>query len=115
SVVVPFAAFLLVVVTGSAYGYARYVRPGRAFAHLADPYSPRPPLIGIPGKEALVGLMDRLGRYIPCSPQETETVRRDLVRAGRRSQNAPYVFYGTRAAGAVALFFAALWVRDLCP
>jgi tight adherence protein C len=85
------------------------------FAQLADPYAPRPPLVTVPGKQALVGLMDRMGRYIPCSPQEMEVVRKSLVSAGRRSANAPYVFYGVRVSAVVLLFFVSLWLRDFCP
>ena len=115
SLLVPVAAFLAVAVSISVYGYARYVRPTRVFAQLADPYAPRAPLVTMPGKQAMIALMDRLGRYIPCSPQEIEAVRRDLIAAGHRSTNAPQVYYGARVLGAVTLFFLSLWLRDYCP
>lgn len=115
SLVLPLAVFCVVAVVVTLYGYGRYVRPVRVFAQLADPYSARPPLVTVPGKQALVAVMDRVGRYIPCSPQEMEAVRKSLVAAGRRSANAPYVFYGVRVSAAVALFFVSLWLRDFCP
>jgi tight adherence protein C len=115
SMLMAVAVFCAVAAGVTWYGYRRYVRPVRVFAQLEDPYGPREPLVTLPGKRAVLALMDRLGRYIPCSAQEIEAVRRDLVAAGSRSANAPYVFYGTRVLGAATLFLASLWLRDLCP
>ncbi len=42
-------------------------------------------------------LVSRIGSLVPPSPKDLPRLKRRLIRAGYRSQNAPRVFYGARA------------------
>jgi tight adherence protein C len=112
SFLAPLAVFWIVALGIFLYGWARYLRPGRIYEQLADPFGPPPPAVSVPGREAILKLMDRLGRRIPCSPHESAMVRRDLLAAGFRSENAVHVYYGFRALSAATLLVASLWLRQ---
>src|SRR5689334_23978539 len=107
--------FCLLVVLISAYGYVRYVRPGRLCARLADPSGGTSSVLALPGRQSLIGTVDRLGRYIPLAPQESRLIRRNLTAAGFRRDNALEIYYGIRILSAVVLFLASLWLRGLLP
>ncbi len=112
SVLVPLAVFWILAVGIFLYGWARYLRPGRIYAQLADPFGPPAPPVAVHGREAFIRLVDRIGRRIPCSPQDAAAARRGLIAAGFRSENAVQVLYGLRVLSAVGLFLAGIWMRQ---
>jgi len=115
ALVLPILVFCVVAASLTAYGYVRFVRPGRLYAQLADPFGPPQPLVMMPGKQVLIRAADRIGRYIPCSPQEADATRRELMAAGYRTPNAQHVYYGLRVLSAAALFCGTLFLRNYCP
>ena len=64
SVIVPLAIFWIVALGIFLYGWTRYLRPGRIYAQLADPFGTPAGGLAIPGREALVKWMNLLGRRI---------------------------------------------------
>lgn len=113
SVLLPLALFWILALGIFLYGWARYLRPGRIYAQLADPFGP-PPSVAVPGREMLIRLADRIGRRIPCSPHDAAMVRKQLLAAGFRSDNAVHVYYGMRVFSAAAVLLAAISLREHC-
>lgn len=114
SVIVPLAIFWIVALGIFLYGWTRYLRPGRIYAQLADPFGTPAGGLAIPGREALVKWMNLLGRRIPCSPADAAAVRRQLLAAGFRSDDAVHVYYGCRVLAAALLLAGSFWLRDHC-
>jgi tight adherence protein C len=55
-------------------------------------------------------LVSRVGSLVPASPKDLPRLKRRLIRAGFRSQNAPKVFNGARAVSTVVVALVALLV-----
>src|SRR6185369_77329 len=53
-------------------------------------------------------LVDRIGSLVPASPKDLPGLKKRLIRAGFRGQNAPGIFNGARVAGVVSLTLIAL-------
>jgi tight adherence protein C len=57
-------------------------------------------------------LVSRVGSLVPASPKDLPRLKRRLIRAGFRSQNAPKVFNGARAVSTVVVALVALLVSQ---
>jgi tight adherence protein C len=57
-------------------------------------------------------LVSRVGSFVPASPKDLPRLKRRLIRAGFRSQNAPKVFNGARAVSTVVVALVALLVSQ---
>jgi tight adherence protein C len=96
-------------------GYRFYARPGRVYEQLGGPAS-----LGMPQVDrtqqgevnVAVTMLEQLGRVIPLSEEDQSEVRRDLIAAGYRSDNALWVYYGLRAISAIVFLALALVFRS---
>jgi tight adherence protein C len=96
-------------------GYRFYARPGRVYEQLGGPAS-----LGMPqvdrtqqGKlNVVVTMLEQLGHTIPSSEEDQSEVRRDLIAAGYRSDNAVWIYYGLRAVSVIMLLVLALVFRS---
>jgi tight adherence protein C len=94
--------FLSVVAGVSAIGMKLYVRPKVTLERVAGNFEveeqapPHPSL-------AFHELIKRLGNFVPQSPKDVTVMRRRLIRAGIRGDNALTVLYGAKAALGIAL------------
>ncbi|MEO8096295.1 MAG: type II secretion system F family protein [Acidobacteriota bacterium] len=93
--------FLSVVAGGSAVGMKLYVRPKEALERVAGTYEtttmPTHPSL------AFHDLIKRLGNFVPQSPKDVTVMRRRLIRAGIRNENALKILYGSKAAFGIGL------------
>lgn len=93
--------FCAVVTAAFSLGMRMYVRPKEALERVAGGLAneqppPHPSL-------AFHELVKRLGNFVPQSPKDVTVMRRRLIRAGIRSENALKILYGTKLIGGVVL------------
>jgi tight adherence protein C len=96
------AVFLSVVAGGAAIGLKLYVRPKEALERITGTMEVEQAMPSHPSL-AFHDLIKRLGNYVPQSPKDVTVMRRRLIRAGIRNENALKILYGAKAALGVLL------------
>ena len=96
------AVFLCVVAGGAAVGLKMYVRPKEALERVTGTFEAEQQMPSHPSL-AFHDLIKRLGNFVPQSPKDVTVMRRRLIRAGIRNENALKILYGAKAALGVAL------------
>lgn len=106
--------FFLLAAVITAYGYYHFAKPGRIYAQLGGAGLPavvdsgeKPPMYGV------VTALAWTGEKVPISAEEASMVRRELMMAGFRQDNAVAVFYGCKILSAIALLALALFLRPV--
>lgn len=94
--------FLTVVVGASAVGMKLYVRPKEALERVAGTFDTAEVTPAHPSL-AFHDVIKRLGNFVPQSPKDVTVMRRRLIRAGIRNDNALKILYGAKAALGIAL------------
>lgn len=89
--------FLAVVGAVTAAGMKLYVRPKEALERVAGTYEHVEQMPSHPSL-AFHDLIKRLGNFVPQSPKDVTVMRRRLIRAGIRNENALKILYGAKAA-----------------
>lgn len=94
-IIFTFLIFVGVVTAASMVGMRIYVRPKEAMERvvgvLANEQAPAHPSL------AFHDLIKRMGNFIPQSPKDVTVMRRRLIRAGVRNDNALKILYGAKA------------------
>ena len=96
------AVFLSVVAGGAALGLKLYVRPKEALERVTGSFEAEQQMPSHPSL-AFHDLIKRLGNFVPQSPKDVTVMRRRLIRAGIRNENALKIIYGAKAGLGVAL------------
>jgi len=96
------AVFLSVVAGGAALGLKLYVRPKEALERVTGTFEAEQQMPSHPSL-AFHDLIKRLGNFVPQSPKDVTVMRRRLIRAGIRNENALKILYGAKAGLGVAL------------
>jgi len=99
--------FLSLVAGITAVGMKLYVRPKEALERVAGTFDNVEQTISHPSL-AFHDLIKRLGNFVPQSPKDVTVMRRRLIRAGIRNENALKILYGAKAALGVILPLAAV-------
>jgi tight adherence protein C len=94
--------FLSVVAAGAAIGLKLYVRPKEALERVTGTFEGEQHIPSHPSL-AFHDLIKRLGNFVPQSPKDVTVMRRRLIRAGIRNENALKILYGAKAALGVTL------------
>lgn len=94
--------FLTVVAGASAIGMKLYVRPKEALERVAGTFDAAAVTPAHPSL-AFHDLIKRLGNFVPQSPKDVTVMRKRLIRAGIRNENALKILYGAKAALGIAL------------
>jgi tight adherence protein C len=94
--------FLGVVGGATALGMKLYVRPKEAIERVAGNFEAPEQMPSHPSL-AFHDLIKRLGNFVPQSPKDVTVMRRRLIRAGIRNENALKILYGAKAALGVLL------------
>lgn len=94
--------FLSVVAGITTLGMKLYVRPKEALDRVAGTFDP---VENMPAHPSLAfhDLIKRLGNFVPQSPKDVTVMRRRLIRAGIRDENALKILYGAKATLGIAL------------
>lgn len=99
----------------SYLGYRLYARPGRLYEQLGGRATfAMPAMDRLAGEEEpglMVSVLQQIGQMVPVNPDDASVIRRDLMAAGYRSDNAVAVYVGIRAVAAVVLVLLALLFR----
>jgi tight adherence protein C len=79
-----------------------YVRPKEALDRVAGTFDPSDHMPSHPSL-AFHDLVKRLGNFVPQSPKDVTVMRRRLIRAGIRDENALKILYGAKATLGIAI------------
>ena len=118
SIWIALGLFLLLMGFITVYGYRRYARPARIYQQLGAPVDPEVLRPGQGLEEAAAAppttlkFLERVGGMMPVSPADSGVVKKSLVMAGYRSDNAVQVFFGLKVVMAIAMFLFMLIFRD---
>ena len=104
--------FALLMAGISLYGWRRYAKPGKIYQQLGQPVitSGRSLLEDADKKEesAAVRMLRKIGERIPNSPADASELRRSLMMAGYRNDQAVTIFTGIRVVSVAALVLVVL-------
>ena len=98
----------LLAVTGG-FGYYYYERPSRLLDQLTNTTRTRTPLLE--KKQTSFNfsqLLKQIGDLLPVSPQDAKEIKRDMIAAGVRSENAVQKFYGIKIIFSVVCLVGAI-------
>lgn len=94
--------FLSLAAAITAVGMKLYVRPKEALERVAGTFDSAEHTVAHPSL-AFHDLIKRLGNFVPQSPKDVTVMRRRLIRAGIRNENALKILYGAKAALGIAM------------
>ena len=105
--------FLILMAAIGYFGYRRYARPGRVYEQLGGEATFSTPMVSHmdAGDGMVVKVMQQLGEQVPIDPADASLLRRDLMAAGYRSEQALFVYQATRVLAIVVLVVLALIFR----
>jgi tight adherence protein C len=105
--------FVVLLATTGGFGYYYYVRPSRLLDQLTNTPQTHTPLIEKkPNTFNFSQLLKQVGELLPISPQDAKAVKKDMVAAGIRSENAIQKFYGIKILFSALCLVGALAGRD---
>ncbi len=116
-ILIAIGLFALLMAGISFYGWRRYAKPGKIYQQLGQPVitSGRGLLQDADKVEesAAVRVLRRIGERIPNSPADASELRRSLMMAGYRNDEAVTIFTGIRVVGSAALVLIVFALRAL--
>ena len=106
--------FLVLMSAIAYFGYRRYARPGRVYEQLGGEATLTTPMLSPQdaGDGMVVKVIQHLGEQVPIDPADASLLRRDLMAAGYRSENALFVYQAARVICVVVLVVLALVFRS---
>ncbi len=111
--VVIFGALTAVI---AYFGYRYYARPGRVYEQLGGPATLTLPGVDTRGTDEpglFVTVIEQVGKAVPINPEDASGVRRDLMAAGFRNDNALTIYSGARVLFTVTIVLLALIFRGV--
>src|SRR6478735_1727860 len=104
-----FAVLMLAI---GYFGYRRIARPGKVYEQLGGEATFATPTFGEPtGDGMVVRIIQELGEKVPIDPADASLLRRDLMAAGYRSENALFYYQAARVIAIVGLVGLAMIFR----
>jgi tight adherence protein C len=103
-------AFGTIMALVSYIGYRRYARPARILEQLSAPVA-KPAAGAEPRDSSMLRMLKNLGEKMP-SPADTSQLRKELIMAGYRGEQAVPVFFGLRVVGAILLVLGSVLLQD---
>jgi len=106
--------FLVLMAAIAYFGYRRYARPGRVYEQLGGEATFITPMLGQrdAGDGMVVKVIQQLGEQVPIDPADASLLRRDLMSAGYRSEQAFFFYQAARVIAVVVLVVLALIFRS---
>lgn len=115
AIFVSLALFAVLMTAISYFGYRRYTRPARVYEQLGGEQTfPMPGMDKLHEQDPglIVSVFEQIGDKLPVGLDDANSIRRDLIAAGYRSEHALPIYLGTRAVTCVALVILALIFRN---
>jgi tight adherence protein C len=105
-----FAILMLVI---GYFGYRRIARPGKVYEQLGGEATFATPAFGEAdaGDGMVVRIIQELGEKVPIDPADASLLRRDLMAAGYRSENALFYYQAARVIAIVVFVGLAMIFR----
>ena len=105
--------FVILMLVIGYFGYRRIARPGKVYEQLGGEATFATPAFGetATGDGMVVRVIQELGEKVPIDPADASLLRRDLMAAGYRSENALFYYQAARVIAIVALVVLALILR----
>lgn len=105
--------FVILMLAIGYFGYRRIARPGKVYEQLGGEATFATPAFGETptGDGMVVRVIQELGEKVPIDPADASLLRRDLMAAGYRSENALFYYQAARVIAIVALVVLALILR----
>ena len=117
AITISITLFFMLMAGITLYGYKRYAKPARIYEQLGPPVIANQPSVLDAMTETEEGVVVRflhqIGEYVPISPEDATNLRRLLIMAGYRTDNAITIFYGLKIVLAVALLLIAFLFKDI--
>src|SRR5512135_3280257 len=90
--------FLVLMLAIAYFGYRRYARPGRVYEQLGGEATFTTPMTTETDSAdgMVVRVIQHLGEQVPIDPADASVLRRDLMAAGYRSENALFYYQAGR-------------------
>lgn len=111
------ALFAMLMAGITVYGYRRYARPGRILEQIGGPTTSAAPGTVIETYQAedtsLVRMLRQIGGFVPVGEAEASTLKRTLIMAGYRGENAVAVVGGLKIVGAAVMVLLAFLCREI--
>jgi tight adherence protein C len=106
-----FAVLMLAI---GYFGYRRIARPGKVYEQLGGEATFATPAFGetTTGDGMIVKIIQELGEKVPIDPTDASLLRRDLMAAGYRSENALFYYQAGRVIAIVVLVGLAMIFRS---
>lgn len=113
---VSICAFLMLMIALSGIGYRLFYKPGRILRQLGNPViaDGRGIIDNLsePHPGPVVTILHQIGSHVRGSETEMATMKAELIRAGFRSDNAVYVFYGIRILATLGMLAVSLSLQN---
>jgi tight adherence protein C len=114
------SAFLLLMLACSFVGYRFIYKPGRFLKQLGNPVIIADKQRGLddgsePQGSTVVSVLKQIGARVPSSEADMASLRKTLLQAGYRAENAALVFFGLRIVAAITLLICALMFQSRLP
>jgi tight adherence protein C len=110
--VLSISLFIVLLAATSGFGYYYYVRPSRLLDQLTDTPQRSTLVEKKIGSFSLSRLLKQIGDFLPVSSQDAKALKKDMIAAGIRAENATQTFYGIKLLFAAVCLVAALVGRD---
>jgi len=108
--------FAVLLAATGGFGYYYYVRPSRLLDQLTNTTQVRTPLIEKKRSSfSFSQVLKQIGDLLPISAQDAKEVKRDMIEAGIRSENAIQKFYGVKLILCALFLVGALIGREHAP
>ena len=114
AILITLALFALLLSAIMYVGYRYYARAGRVYEQLGGQATFNMPAVDSihgPAPGLVVTVIEQLGEKFPMNPVDAGVIRRDLIAAGYRSDDALRIYTGIRLVSAVLLVLLALLFR----
>ena len=106
--------FIILLAAIGYFGYRRYARPGKVYEQLGGEATFTAPAYGDTpsGDGMVIRVIQELGERVPIDPADASLLRRDLMAAGYRSENALFFYQAGRVIAIVVLVGLAMIFRS---
>jgi tight adherence protein C len=118
--IIALCGFLMLMIASTFVGYRFVYKPGRFLKQLGSPVITGDKQRVVedesePQGSTIVTVLKQIGTHVPSSEADMATLRKTLMQAGYRSENAAPVFFGLRIVGVVTMLILTVMTESHMP